>query len=50
LQFTNLAVFLQSNYFDCDDDCADAGTELAAGTPILLDHALSHHLTVCSIQ
>ncbi|XP_067207410.1 uncharacterized protein [Linepithema humile] len=40
----------QSNYFDCDDDCADAGTELAAGTPILLDHALSHHLTVCSIQ
>ncbi|KAM0736634.1 hypothetical protein ACS0PU_006283 [Formica fusca] len=40
----------QSNYFNCEDDCADAGTELAAGTPILLDHALSHHLTVCSIQ
>ncbi|EZA55294.1 hypothetical protein X777_04848, partial [Ooceraea biroi] len=39
-----------SNYFNCDDDCADAGTELAAGTPILLDHALSHHLTICSIQ
>ncbi|XP_012274189.1 uncharacterized protein LOC105696350 isoform X2 [Orussus abietinus] len=39
----------QSNYFDCDDDCGDARTELAAGTPILLDHALSHHLT-CSIQ
>ncbi|XP_033332064.1 uncharacterized protein LOC117223720 [Megalopta genalis] len=39
----------QSNYFDCDDDCGDARTELAAGTPILLDHALSHPLT-CSIQ
>lgn len=53
LQFINIRYFfflLQSNYFDCDDDCADAGTELAAGTPILLDHALSHHLTVCSIQ
>ncbi|XP_043287984.1 uncharacterized protein [Venturia canescens] len=39
----------QSNYFDCDDDCGDARTELAAGTPILLDHALTHPLT-CSIQ
>ncbi|XP_014615092.1 PREDICTED: uncharacterized protein LOC106793026 isoform X1 [Polistes canadensis] len=39
----------QSNYFDCDDDCGDARTELAAGTPILLDHALSHPLA-CSIQ
>ncbi|XP_034951877.1 uncharacterized protein [Chelonus insularis] len=39
----------QSNYFDCEDDCGDARTELAAGTPILLDHALSHPLT-CSIQ
>ncbi|XP_066582267.1 uncharacterized protein [Prorops nasuta] len=39
----------QSNYFDCDDDCGETRTELAAGTPILLDHALSHPLT-CSIQ
>ncbi|KOX69244.1 hypothetical protein WN51_04280 [Melipona quadrifasciata] len=39
----------QSNYFDCDDDFGDARTELAAGTPILLDHALSHPLT-CSIH
>lgn len=42
--------FAQSNYFNCEDDCGDSGAELAAGTPILLDHALSHHLTVCSIQ
>ncbi|XP_076765329.1 uncharacterized protein LOC143432551 isoform X1 [Xylocopa sonorina] len=39
----------QGTYFDCDDDFGDARTELAAGTPILLDHALSHPLT-CSIQ
>ncbi|XP_051158378.1 uncharacterized protein LOC127279827 [Leptopilina boulardi] len=39
----------QSNYFDCDDECGDSKTELAAGTPVLLDHALSHPLT-CTIQ
>ncbi|XP_033208362.1 uncharacterized protein LOC117167489 [Belonocnema kinseyi] len=39
----------QSNYFDYDDEYGDTKPELAAGTPILLDHALSHPLT-CSIQ
>ncbi|XP_011312840.1 uncharacterized protein [Fopius arisanus] len=39
----------QSNYFDFDDDCGESRSELAAGTPILLDHALSHPLA-CSIQ
>ncbi|XP_011494740.1 PREDICTED: uncharacterized protein LOC105359759 [Ceratosolen solmsi marchali] len=39
----------QSNYFDYDDEYGEARTELAAGTPILLDHALTHPLT-CSIQ
>ena len=40
---------LQSNYFDCEDEFGDARSELAAGTPILLDHALTHPLA-CSIQ
>ncbi|KAL7286403.1 hypothetical protein TKK_0019353 [Trichogramma kaykai] len=39
----------QSNYFDYEDDYGDTRTELAAGTPVLLDHALTHPLT-CSIQ
>ncbi|XP_003424711.1 uncharacterized protein LOC100678098 [Nasonia vitripennis] len=39
----------QSNYFDYEDECGEARTELAAGTPILLDHALTHPLA-CSIQ
>ncbi|KAF7992319.1 hypothetical protein HCN44_001644 [Aphidius gifuensis] len=39
----------QSNYFDFEEDCGDSRPELAAGTPLLLDHALTHPLT-CSIQ
>ncbi|XP_014212781.1 uncharacterized protein LOC106642495 [Copidosoma floridanum] len=38
----------QSSYFQYDDEC-ETRPELAAGTPVLLDHALTHPLA-CSIQ
>jgi len=43
--------FLQSRYFDFDDDDDDrrADTGLAAGTPALLDHVITHP-TTCSLQ
>ncbi|XP_067004314.2 uncharacterized protein [Anabrus simplex] len=39
----------QSHYFDCDDDDSRTDTSLAAGTPALLDHVLTHPLT-CTLQ
>ncbi|GFG36137.1 hypothetical protein Cfor_02752, partial [Coptotermes formosanus] len=39
----------QSHYFDFDDDDRRTDTGLAAGTPALLDHVLSHPMT-CSLQ
>ncbi|XP_021916086.1 uncharacterized protein LOC110828073 [Zootermopsis nevadensis] len=39
----------QSHYFDFDDDDRRTETGLAAGTPALLDHVLSHPMT-CSLQ
>nr|CAD7261823.1 unnamed protein product [Timema shepardi] len=38
-----------SRYFECDDDELHADTSLAAGTPALLDHVLTHPMT-CSLQ
>ncbi|XP_069696102.1 uncharacterized protein [Periplaneta americana] len=39
----------QSRYFDFDDDDRRTDTGLAAGTPALLDHVLTHPMT-CSLQ
>jgi hypothetical protein len=45
-----IAIFsFQSHYFDFDDDDCRAETGLAAGTPALLDHVLTHPMT-CSLQ
>jgi hypothetical protein len=45
----SLCCVLQSHYFDYDDDDLRTDTGLAAGTPALLDHVLSHPMT-CSLQ
>ncbi|KAJ8687297.1 hypothetical protein QAD02_023091 [Eretmocerus hayati] len=40
----------QSSYFDYEEECdCETRPELAAGTPVLLDHALTHPMA-CSIQ
>lgn len=39
----------QSRYFDFDEDDRRTDTGLAAGTPALLDHVLTHPMT-CSLQ
>ncbi|KAJ9592401.1 hypothetical protein L9F63_015921 [Diploptera punctata] len=39
----------QSRYFEFDEDERRTDTGLAAGTPALLDHVLTHPMT-CSVQ
>jgi hypothetical protein len=47
--FVCLFACFQSRYFDFDDDDRRTDTGLAAGTPALLDHVLTHPMT-CSLQ